>query len=333
MGRRTNRLLGAGVALVVVVAGLVSCAPQAVPSDWTPPVALPAGPALSTDLIAFDSDRTGNFELFTTLGSGSPDATQLTSDAAYDSWSPRLSPDRRTILFHRAPRGKHDLDHAVVSLWAVSTDGKGLVQLRPAGLDGWAQQGHAEWSPDGKSLVMFGGSRVNPQIFLTDRLGQRPRALTNRPGTNLDPSFAPDGRTVAFVGCPQAVCTEKDYEIYTIPTRGGKATRITSDGLRDHDPYWSPDGRRLAWLTAYGGPGVGVWDVQVGGARGENPTRLLGDDGVTSRPAFSPDGTHVYVHRIPPGGARFGVFRVTLGTGEVVDVTAAQPGNNEYPSA
>jgi len=321
-------LLAVGAAIVLTGGANT---PEPVPSGWTRPVALPVSAPLAADRFAFDSDRTGSFEVFTAgTDGGSP--VQLTSDPVYDSWSPRVSPDRRTILFYRAPAGKHDLDQSIVSLWAIAADGSGPVELRPAGLDGWVLQGHAEWAPDARTLVMFGGSRINPQIQITDALGQGPHAITDRGGTNLDPSFSPDGTQVVFVGCAQSICREPDYEIYRIPVAGGEATRLTDDSLRDQDPYFSPDGTRLAWLTAFGGEGVGVWDVRIGDAQGRNPVRLFGDDGITSRPAFTADSASIFVHRIPPGGARFDVYRIGVdGTG-ATSLTADQPGNNEYPS-
>lgn len=310
--------------------------PAPTPSGWSSPSVLPSGPALPITRLAFDSDRSGTFELYTMELDGTG-VTRLTHDAAYDSWSPRLSPDRRSILFYRTPAGVHDRDAAQASLWVVAADGTGPVQLRPAGTDGWVLQGHAEWSPDARSLVMFGGSRINPQIQLTDALGRNPKAITSRPGTNLDPVFSPDGTSIAFVGCPRAICTEPDYEIYLMPATGGEARRVTDDGLRDHDPMWSPDGRRLAWLTQVT-PGMpGAWDVRIAAASGRAvdgaaARRLVGDAGVTSRPQFTADGTQIVVHRIPPGGSRFGIYRMPVTGGPLVEITAGQPGNNEYPA-
>jgi Tol biopolymer transport system component len=323
------------VALIALVLWLRALdTPATVPPDFRPPSTLPESPPgaeVPPGHIAFDSDRSGNFELYVMDGDGGS-VRPLTTDATYDSWWPRISPDRRTILFYRTPKGTHDKDFAATSLWSIAADGSALTELRPAGLDGWTFQGHAEWAPDGQSLVMFGGSRGSPQIFVTDREGQNPRQVTDRPGSNLDPVFSPDGSTIAFVGCPEGFCTFNDYEIYTIPVAGGEATRLTDDDQRDHDPYYSPDGTQLAWLAQVTGGLVGSWDVLVAGADGSNPRRLANDAGITSRPQWTADGTRIVVHRIPPGGKAFGVFEFQVDGSDERELTADQPGNNEYPS-
>ena len=66
------------------------------------------------------------------------------------------------------------------------------------------------------------------------------------------------------MGCPGDVLHALDYEIYQIPTRGGQAQRRTDDRLPDYDPAYSPDGRRLAWLTNIpAGASAGIWDIRV----------------------------------------------------------------------
>jgi Tol biopolymer transport system component len=327
-------VVGAGVValLVLVVLVKITDRPAKVPTGFTPPTSVPRSTALPTDRLLFDSDRTGHFEIYVMRADGSG-VKALTKDRRFDSWWPRLSPDRRTVVFYRSPAGKHDLDFSVTSLWAMAVDGSRLTQLRPPGLDGWTFQGHAEWSPDGRRLTMFGGSRINPQIFVTNSLGQKPRQVTDRPGTNIDPSWAPDGKHLVFVGCPRSICTEADYEIYRIPVAGGQAERVTRNDVPDYDPYYSPDGRQLGWLQKLGGKGIGVWDVRLAGPDGQSARRLAGDAGVTSRPQWSADGTKIYMHRIAPGGAKFDIYVTDAsGDGPLRMVTKGQPGNNEYPS-
>lgn len=345
--RRWPWVLGALVLLVAAAVGVAVLfvdrldTPAEVPEGFRPPAVLPSSSPIPTGDLAFDSDRTGNFELFT----GPPDnpsPQQLTDDPRYDSWWPRISPDRRTILFHRSPKGVHDTDFAKVSLWAIAADGTGLVEVRPAGFDGWTIQGHVEWSPAGDRLVMFGGSRLSPQIWTTEVTGTRPRQLTDRGGRNLDPAFSSDGSAIWFVVCPKSFCQDADQEIYRIDVDAdgspqGEPQRMTDDDLRDNDPYESPDGTRLGWLTQFGTSGIGVWDVQIGdidaGSGRLGPSqRLVKDRAVTSRPQWSADGTTIVTHRLEPGATAFDLVRIDVATGEVTRLAASSSANDEYPS-
>ena len=116
------------VALSLVLGGGASCElnqqAERKSTTWTTPSALPRSDPLPEDQLAFNSDRTGNFELFVMPAAGG-EATQLTHEPAYDSWSPRVSPDRRTLLFYRTPKGVHDRDYTQAALWAVAADGTG----------------------------------------------------------------------------------------------------------------------------------------------------------------------------------------------------------------
>lgn len=355
MSRWIKRVLLAVGGLIIVGAAVIAFIawrfnrPAEVPKDFVPPTLASettaasgtssagtssAGAALGEGEIVFDSNRSGSYQIMAMAADGS-DVRPLTDDAATDAWWPRPSPDRRKVLFNRTPAGSHDLDYAKVSLWLMNVDGSDQTLLRPPGLDGWVQQGHAEWSPDGETMVMFGGSRFSPQIYLTDAVGQNPKNLTDRGGTNLDPSFSPDGSRVVFVGCPKSICKPTDYEIYEIPTEGGDARRVTDDDIRDQDPYISPDGKTIAWLSQVKGgkkdDPLGVWDVRIQAANG-GPIRLLtGDDEVTSRPIWSSDGQSVLVHRLEKGtDTAFQLFRISIDGKRIERLTSGRS-SNEYP--
>jgi Tol biopolymer transport system component len=333
-------VVGLGILLVIVGLVLITRSqnkPAKVPSDFEEVQELPPTAGTASDAtVFFDSDRSGNFELYRMTTEGT-DVTPLTDDPHYDSWWPRLSPDRTRIAFHRSPKGVHDTDFKKVSLWMVNIDGSHLVQLRPPGLDGWAQQGHVEWFPGGRSLVLFGGSKTNPQIYVTDATGRSPRRLTHRGGTNIDPSVSPDGKTVAFVGCPGSICTPGRYEIYTIGVDGNaKVTRLTRDGLRDHDPYYSPDGTRIAWLTQTSTKGLhpgGSWNIRIANADGTGLRRLTDDHNINSKPDWSADGSVIYFHRLDVRNAKvFSIFAIEADGSGLREVTPHQPGVNEFPT-
>jgi hypothetical protein len=90
--------------------------------------------------IAFGSDRTGNFDIWTVSTTGS-DLDQLTSDSGGD-FSPSWSPDGTQIVFTSNRSGNLDL-------WIMSSTGDNPTQLTfdPA------TDGSAAWSPDGREIA------------------------------------------------------------------------------------------------------------------------------------------------------------------------------------
>jgi Tol biopolymer transport system component len=293
---------------------------------------------LGSDQLVFDSDRSGNHEIFVMKTDGSG-ARQLTSDTRYENWWPRISPDRKKVLFYRAPKGKSE-SYADAGLWVVNADGSAPTELRAKGADGWTLQGHAEWSPDGGRIAMFGTVGATLQIFVADAQGKNPVQYTNRPGVNTDVSWSPDGTRLLFNGCPTTTCAPADYEIYVMPAAPlAVATRLTTNSFADYDPYFSPDGSSIAWLqtvdpNAFPTPAgnLGKWAIRIANADGLNARDLINDGQINSKPAWSLDGQTIYFHRMEPPDYRFRVFRIGKDGSGLKELTLGVPGNHEYPS-
>jgi TolB protein len=290
---------------------------------------------LSASTLAFDSDRTGNHEIFVMQKDGSQ-VTELTKDSRYTCWWPRISPDRTTILFTCAPKGPEDYSKA--GLWLMNVDGSERCELRTAGEDGWTITGHEEWSPDGTNIAIAGGVGLTAELFLLDASGKKPKQLTTYKSITTDVSWAPDGLTLLTNSCAVAgaTCPTAQYEIFTLPAAGGVATRLTNDAVADYDPYYSPNQARIAWLrntspTANGG--IGAWGIWVMDANGANPKAIIDDGQVNSKPAWSLDGATIYFHRLVfPATHGFSVWSIHPdGTG-LQEITASQPGVNEFPT-
>ena len=73
--------------------------------------------------------------------------------------------------------------------------------------------------------------------------------------------ISPDGSQIAF-------CYKGD--IYTVPTAGGQALRLTSNAAYDGTPIWSPDSRSLAFSSDR----EGSKDVYIVKADGSGLRRL-----------------------------------------------------------
>lgn len=330
----------AGISALALVVGIGGCReerdlPGALAeeqADREPPA--PSAP-LPDDVLLFASNRSGGFEIHAAdLVEARP--RQLTDDDRYDSWWPRISPDRTRILFYRTPRGVHDTDYSEAALWMMAADGSDATELIPPGAHGWRLQGHAEWSPDGDQLVMFGGGPADAQVYVTDVGGGSPRAVTDRPGVNIDPSWAPTGDEIVFIGCPDAECLPERFEVYRVGADGtGDARRLTDDHMRDQDPYISPDGGRIAWLTQTekGGGPLGAWNIKIANVDGTDARRLTDDPNVNSKPQWAPDGSTIYFHRLVyEDSKQFKLWRIGVDGAGLEPVFDDQPGVNEFPS-
>lgn len=82
------------------------------------------------------------------------------------------------------------------------------------------------------------------------------------------------------------------YQIFTVGTDGTNRRQLTSDDGHYWMPAWSPDGRRMAYVSrGSDGMKVLVMDADGGGPQ------LLADGGINMAPAWSPDGQQIaYAH-------------------------------------
>ena len=96
-----------------------------------------------------------------------------------------------------------------------------------------------------------------------------------------DVKISPDGQKIAF--------TYKG-DIWTVPTSGGTATRLTSQPSYESEPVWSPDSRQIAFATDRNGG----MDIYVMPATGGKATRLTSNSANETPEAFSPDGKYVF---------------------------------------
>jgi len=254
------------------------------------PVAVPVGMPLAAEQLLFSSDESGSLEIYS---QGLVDGTtaMLTDDSRFESWRPRLSPDRSTIMFYRTPAGDANPESDQASLWMMTAQGTELVEVLPPGAHGWDRQGGAEWSPVGSELVMMGVRQQDYRIWVTTPDGRGVRALVSDRGQNTDPSWGPLGERVLYVGCPDDSCELEQREVFAIQSGGGERIQITSDEVADSEPRFSPDGTQIATrsLVVRGDDeGNGdVWDIRVLPTnRSREPRRLVGDDSVSGSPVW-----------------------------------------------
>jgi len=124
--------------------------------------------------------------------------------------------------------------------------------------------------------------------------------LTSYTGTELEPSFSPDGKQFAFVWDGGT----GNYDIYVKPVQGGLPVRLTTDPALDLFPAWSPDGLRVAFIRVSPHEEA-LYIVPAHGGQERKITSLhtqalgaAGDVSLSSRqpgPAWSPDERSIVV--------------------------------------
>ena len=154
--------------------------------------------------------------------------------------------------------------------------------------------------------------------------------LTTDPGYEGEPTFSPDGQTIAYVSD-----RDGNFEIYLQQIAGGPAINLTNNPAADIQPSFSPDGREIAFVSdrsagsdiihaAPGMPRVGG-DIWVMPALGGSARRIV-DKG--DCPSWTPDGASlVYVHGTYRN-SRIGI--VPAAGGESRDVAIEEPFVQRY---
>jgi len=106
--------------------------------------------------------------------------------------------------------------------------------------------GDPQLSPDGKWVVYtvteysLKDNRGTARVWLADAATGQAREVTAGPGSDRQPRWSPDGRTLAFVSTRQ-----NGPQVWLLPIAGGEARRVTNlpDGVSD--PVWLSDGKGL----------------------------------------------------------------------------------------
>ncbi len=240
----------------------------------------------------------------------------------------RISPDGSRVAYvvtHIDAKQNRRLS----ALWMTGTDGAGSpVQLTT----GPQSASSPRWSPDGKSLAFIstrpGSSEspadTRPQLFVLSMQGGEARRVSSMKNGVSSCEWSPDGARFVCLGRtgPGDLRAEvkgrsdvrhysrtnykfndsgwfddRKSHVWIIDGTTGAARQITSgEDWNDTDPRWSPDGRRIAFVSDRSGKAFDESnnsDIWVVSADGGEPMRISDHDEADEGPRWSPDGTRI----------------------------------------
>lgn len=153
-------------------------------------------------------------------------------------------------------------------LYVVRSDDGKLVRM----LDVPAEElSFPAWSPTSDSIVVSGLSGGRSDLYLVDAGTGEVTRLTDDAWDEKEVTWSPDGKWLAFASdriAPVVLNPTKRsdgfgrYGIYRMDLAARTVDFMLDTSGEDHAPAWSPDGRRLAFITdRSGAPNLALFDL------------------------------------------------------------------------
>ena len=105
-----------------------------------------------------------------------------------------------------------------------------------------------------------------------------------------DPQLSPNGQWVAFtISDTDKAANRRITQIYLVSIEGGEPRALTSEKESSHSPRWSPDGKRVAFVSARGGESQ-IWTVDFSNGETSSLKKVSSISTGADAPIWSPDG-------------------------------------------
>ena len=200
-----------------------------------------------------------------------------------------------------------------------------LLEWLPEGVGDYI---YPTWSPDGNWVTIVDTWRITnlilaAHIFKVNVHSGASAQLTDFPRRNPaygKPSWSPDGKKIAFGALEEPHLVEEalpNKEVYVMDADGSNMVNISNHPKWDAYPAWSPDGRKIVFVSARDYPKATAWDLYMMNPDGSNVERLTSDAYFEIFPQWSPDSQWIvyYSRSLDPNEQQpIGIYRMHVAT-------------------
>jgi Tol biopolymer transport system component len=279
------------------------------PPTGTPSVT-PTPNVITQGLVAFASNRNGNYEIWVARGDGSQEKN-LTNRPNADDDYPAWSPDGTKLAFVSNRDGNDEI-------YVMNSDGTGVTRLTNEG----QQDTQPQWSPDGAKLVFvskrFGGQ---PDIWTMNANGTEPRQLTIDVANDTDPSWGANGRII-FTSKRSGTA-----QLYTINPDGSNLIGPITNQGESFLAKWNTAANRIVFVSNRDGNNE-IYTMRQGG---EEQTRLTNNTWADWDPSYAPDNSRIVFAATPLDPANLDLYIMGIDGSNVTRITIAA-NNDKHPS-
>src|SRR5437762_732376 len=149
------------------------------------------------------------------------------------------------------------------------------------------QLGNYDVSPDGRFLAYSANKGEQWSVYVMELRTKREKPLLESDQSIVQPEFSPDGRWLAVQSDFEG---DEKYTHYATPAAVGSARKPTDTRWDSASPRWSPNGKRIAFLSNRDGDRDNLFVVD---ATGGEPKQLTNVDDIVTEIAWRPDGKSI----------------------------------------
>jgi len=150
---------------------------------------------------------------------------------------------------------------------------------------------HLTWSPDGSKFLFtrIHGGKMGLWTMSADG-SELKRLLEHDEAPDFDGAWSPDSQRVVFV-FDILSGTDGNLELNTINSDGTENQNIISHKAFDESPRWSPDGKKIAFVsTRDGNQEIYLADAD---GKAESIQRMTSEMNFDNNPSWSPDSQQI----------------------------------------